>query len=282
MASPYLRFVHPSTSSIDPIESIEMVRWHPDDVIVATTGAELSAVAAIGVVIGFLGGLLGKGGSALATPMLHAIGLPAIVAVAAPLPATIPSTMAAGAAYARERLVDWRVVRWTVAAGVPATIAGAIASRWVGGGALVAVTDVVLVGVGLRVLRGGDHERAPAGPPSAAALVSVAVVVGLASGLLANSGGFLLAPLFVTVLRLPIKRALATSLAVATVLAVPGTVVHAWLGHIDWTIVLVFGLTAVPLSVAGAKVALRTDPRRLERVYGAALVLLGAVFLLAR
>src|SRR5580765_4950295 len=86
----------------------------------------LLAAAAIGIVIGFLGGLLGKGGSAIATPLLHAVGVPAIIAVAAPLPATIPSTMIASYAYSRERLVDWRVVRWSIGVGVPATVAGAL------------------------------------------------------------------------------------------------------------------------------------------------------------
>ena len=36
----------------------------------------LVSAALIGVGIGFLGGLLGKGGSAIATPLLHAIGIP--------------------------------------------------------------------------------------------------------------------------------------------------------------------------------------------------------------
>jgi uncharacterized membrane protein YfcA len=140
----------------------------------------------------------------------------------------------------------------------------------------------VLVGLGVRILVGGREREAntrPAGDLSAWMLAAVATVVGLASGLLANSGGFLLAPLYVTLLRLPIKSALASSLAVASVLAVPGTVVHAALGHIDWTLVAVFGVTSVPLSFLGARVALRTDAHRLERIYGAALVVLGAVFL---
>ena len=106
--------------------------------------------------------------------------------------------------------------------------------------------------------------------------------MGVISGLLANSGGFLLAPLFVTALHLPIKRALASSLTVASVLAIPGTLTHAFLGHIDWTLVLVFASTSVPLAFAGARVALRTDPRRLERLYGAALAVLGTVFLALR
>jgi uncharacterized membrane protein YfcA len=116
--------------------------------------------------------------------------------------------------------------------------------------------------------------------PSSARLAMVAVCVGLLSGLLANSGGFLLAPLYLAVLRLPIKSALANSLAVACVLAVPGTVVHAALGHIDWTLVAVFGATSVPLSFVGARVGLRTEPARLELFYGAALVTLGGTFLL--
>lgn len=246
----------------------------------------LLPAALIGAAVGFLGGMLGKGGSALATPLLHAAGVPAFVAVASPLPATVPSTMVAGYAYARRHLVDWRVVRWTVLAGVPATVIGALGTRWIGGGALVRVTDVVILALGLRVVRSATPPSAVVASagrePGVAAVLAVAVVVGVASGLLANSGGFLLAPLFITVLRLPVKRALATSLAAAAVLAVPGTVVHALLGHLDWRLVAVFAVTAVPLSFAGARVAIRTDPVRLERWYGIALVALGGVLLLVR
>ena len=238
--------------------------------------------AIIGVAIGFLGGLLGKGGSAIATPLLHAVGVPAIVAVAAPLPATIPSTMAASSVYWRERLIDWRVVRWSLAFGIPATVVGAVATRWVGGVTLVKVTDVVLLVLGVRLVMttgravGSAHEIAE---PSPAGLAAVAIVVGVVAGLLANSGGFLLAPLYITVLNLRIKPAFASSLAVAAVLAIPGTMVHAALGHIDWTLVAIFAATSVPLSFVGARLAIRTDAKRLERGYGFALIALGAVFL---
>ncbi|MBK5331135.1 MAG: sulfite exporter TauE/SafE family protein [Ilumatobacteraceae bacterium] len=245
----------------------------------------LLAAAGIGLVIGFLGGMFGKGGSAIATPLLAAVGVPAIVAVAAPLPATIPSTLAASSVYWKARLIDWRIVRWSLGFGIPATIAGAIATRWIGGAALVTITDCVLVVLGLRFLVARDTDPSdPVEPPrdSAWLLAGVATAIGLVSGLLANSGGFLLAPLYIAVLRLPVKAAFASSLAVATVLAVPGTVVHAALGHIDWTLVAVFAVTSVPLSFLGANVALRTEPKRLERVYGAVIGLLGIVFLVVR
>jgi uncharacterized membrane protein YfcA len=77
------------------------------------------------------------------------------------------------------------------------------------------------------------------------------------------------------VLRMPVKRAFACSLAVAAVLAVPGTLVHWALGHIDWSVVGLFALTSIPLSYVGARVAIRTRPARLERLYGAALATVG-------
>lgn len=242
------------------------------------------AIALIGVVVGFLAGLFGKGGSAIATPLLHAVGIPAIVAVAAPLPATIPSTLAATIPYWRARLLDRAVITWSLAVGIPATVAGAVATRWISGDVLVAATDAVIAVLGIRFLlfpgEGREVEQRPRG--FRLRLVAVAAAVGLAAGLLANSGGFLLAPLYLVVLRLPIKQAFASSLAVAGALAVPGTIVHAALGHIHWSVVVVFGAASIPLSYLGARVALRTQGTLLERIYGACLTLLGVGFLLAR
>jgi uncharacterized membrane protein YfcA len=47
-------------------------------------------------------------------------------------------------------------------------------------------------------------------------------------------------------------------------------------------VVAVFGATSVPLSYVGARVGLRSNARHLERIYGAALSILGLAFLLAR
>jgi uncharacterized membrane protein YfcA len=243
----------------------------------------LLAVVAIGAVVGFTGGLFGKGGSAVATPLLVLAGIPPIIALASPLPATVPATAVASYAYWQERFLDWKVVLWSVAFGVPAVAVGAYATRWIGGDDLVTLTELLITGLGVRfVLRpGSPHERTVDVRAPRARMVLIAVGAGLASGLLANAGGFLLAPLYLLVLRLPIKQAFASSLAVACVLAVPGTIVHAALGHIDWAVVVAFGLASIPLSYVGARVALRTHAAKLERAYGAALVVLGVGMLAA-
>ena len=106
----------------------------------------------IGIGVGFLSGAFGKGGSAVATPLLHLLGVPAIVAIASPLPATIPSTWFASRVYARTGDVDRRVVRVGLPIGLPATVVGALLTRWIPGGPLVIVTDVVVLAFGLRIL----------------------------------------------------------------------------------------------------------------------------------
>jgi uncharacterized membrane protein YfcA len=231
----------------------------------------------IGAGIGFLSGAFGKGGAAVSSPLLHAIGVPAIVAVASPLPATIPSTLFASRHYAREGHIDRRVLMIGCLVGVPLTAVGAYLTRWIPGEQLVLATDAILLLLAMRILLGA-HDSTE-GPPAHASVTRTGLVVAVAavvSGLLGNSGGFLLAPLFMSALHLPVRRALGTSLALAAALAVPGTIVHAYLGHIDWSLALVFGLAAVPLASCGAAFALRMRERSLTMVYGAGIAMLAS------
>src|SRR5512146_2938544 len=155
------------------------------------------ATFAVGVLIGFLGGLFGKGGSAVATPLLKWIGLPGYTAVASPLPATLPSTLIAAIAYMRRQFVDWEIVTWGVLVGVPATIVGAFLSQKTGEEPLLILTAILILVFGI------SHRRFTT--------ATIAIFVGFISGLLANSGGLLLAPLYNRVLKLPLKTAFACS-----------------------------------------------------------------------
>ena len=244
----------------------------------------------VGIVIGFLGGLFGKGGSAIATPLLSLLGFPGFIAVAAPLPATVPGTLVASAEYWRSSLIDWQIVRWSLIAGVPSTILGSYLTLFTGPTPLLVVTGIMVLGFGLSFLLSSGRKKLSGMPVDPEVhvrppywrlrLTFVAIGVGLISGLLANSGGFLLAPSYAKFLRQPIKKAFACSLAVSVVLALPGTIVHWYLGHISWGVTGLIALGSVPLSYLGAKVALRSRPSTLERWYGFALTVLGAFFLL--
>lgn len=235
----------------------------------------------IGLLVGFAGGLFGKGGSAVATPLLQLAGVPAFFAVASPLPATIPGTLVASLAYLKEGLYDRQVVLWSILVGVPATVAGALASHWVGGNALLLLSNLVIAGLGLSFLLHPTTTRAEEAPlaPGTRRMLSavVGLVVGFLSGLLANAGGFLLAPLYARILRLPLKTAFACSLVASAALAVPGTLVHVALGHVSWHIVLVFGLGSIPLSYLGARTAVRMNIKVLEPIFGVVLLVIGVL-----
>jgi uncharacterized membrane protein YfcA len=250
---------------------------------------QLLIAFAVGAVVGLASGAFGKGGSAIATPLLAAFGIPPIVAVASPLPATIPATAIAGRAYGRSGFVNGRVVLIGIAIGLPLAALGALVTRWVPGEPLVVASEVLVLGLALRMLVGRErHGEEPDADASSAEATTGRVVVtvaavALVSGLLANSGGFLLAPLFVTFLRLPLKEALGTSLAISVALAIPGTVVHAVLGHIDWSLTIAFGLASVPFARLGAQLSLRAGARNLARTYGVVLATVaGSALMLAR
>ena len=116
-----------------------------------------------GAAIGTLTGLFGVGGSSVATPLLSLLGVPPLLAVASPLPATIPTAIVAAIPYLREHEAKPRAAAWTLFGGVPAAIVGAFLSHAVGGPTLLIVSGTVLIAVGQRVLRPIDPTCEAAG-----------------------------------------------------------------------------------------------------------------------
>jgi uncharacterized membrane protein YfcA len=224
-------------------------------------------------------GLFGVGGSSVATPVLSLLGVPALVAVAAPLPAVIPSAVAGMVGYSRRSQVDWPVARWSVYGGVPGAVAGALASDPVGGGTLLVASGVVLAVVGMRLFFSTAEERlAGRARRRPAVVVPAAVAIGVLTGLLANGGGFLLVPLFVLVLGLTMPESAGTSLVVIGVLSVPTLAVHWALGHIDWSVAAAFAAGSIPGTVAGSRLSGHIPAEALKRAFAVGLILFAVAF----
>jgi uncharacterized membrane protein YfcA len=232
----------------------------------------------IGSIVGFLSGLLGKGGSAIATPALQIFaGLNPFAALASPLPATLPTTLSASFAYRKKNLINKRVVTTSILLGIPATLIGSFFSDWLGGSALMILTALFVLSLGLSFfLLSSTVETAPNNYIPRWKISTVALSVGFLSGLLANSGGVLFGPLFIRFLKMPTKQALACSLLVAAGLSIPGSIAHWYLGHINWQVVVLLSLSSIPFSYLGAKVALQLHNFILERIFGFMLVAFGA------
>jgi uncharacterized protein len=235
-----------------------------------------------GAAIGGLTGLFGVGGSSVATPILALLGVPPIMAVASPLPATIPSASAAVIPYVRAGEARPRAAAWTILGGVPAAIAGAYVSKLVGGSALLILSGVALVAVGARVLQGVDPAMRLRGGERRQrrlVLVAVAAVIGFLTGLLANGGGFLLVAAYMLLFGLRMRQAAGTSLLVVIVLAIPTLLVHWSLGHIDWAVAGAFALGSVPAAFVAGRYAHVVEGPRIRRAFGWFLTVSGVAFI---
>jgi uncharacterized membrane protein YfcA len=238
-------------------------------------------VTAAGVVVGVLFGLFGVGGSSFATPALGLLGVPGLVAVAAPLPATIAAAVVGMVTYVRRHQVAWPVARWSIYGGAPATVVGALLSQYVGGRALLIVSGVVLAAVGVRILLPLPEGRlAGLARRRASVVVPAAAAIGLFTGLLANGGGFLLVPLCVLVLGLTMPESAGTSLVVIAVLSVPTLMTHWALGHIDWSVAAAFAGGATPGAAGGSHLAQRLPPEAMKRGFGILLIVFAVYFVI--
>ncbi|MFQ3614050.1 MAG: sulfite exporter TauE/SafE family protein [Cyanobacteriota bacterium] len=234
----------------------------------------------VGCGIGFCAGMFGLGGSSLGTPLLRLLGMPALLALASPLPLTLPSALGGVVTFQKQGLIHWQVVGRTVAWGIPAVALGAWTTKFVPGVVLMLLTAVFILGIGVYGVSGlrgflpseGEKqlhlERIPVG----------SVLLNFLNGVLANGGGLVLVPFYQLGVGLDLRGALASSLASVALLAIPEIWVHSSLGHIDWGTTFWLGLGVFPFTVLGGKLALRLSTPLLTRLYGGFLVVLALYF----
>jgi uncharacterized membrane protein YfcA len=243
-------------------------------------------ISLAGAGVGLLMGLFGVGGSSVATPLLSLLGVPGLAAVSSPLPATIPSALAAAVPYVRRREARPRAAAWSLLGAIPGTVVGSIAASRVGGPILLVASGLVLAVVGVRVVMPIDDTARAAGTArrqNRLLLTSASAGVGLFTGLLANGGAFLLMPMYLLVFGLRMRQAVATSLVVVAVLSIPTLITHWSLGHIDWHVAAALFIGQVPGSILGGQIATRiTGVGVARRAFGRFLIAFGILFALYR
>jgi hypothetical protein len=197
------------------------------------TAAFLGTLAGLGFVGAFAGGLVGVGGAVIMIPLLYyvpgwlGVGVLDIKQVAGVTMAEVLTAAAVGAAVHGGAGGVHRPL--AVVAGpsmAAASLAGAVASRYVGGRLLLAVFGAMCaLALPLMFLpTPGD----PAGLPGAGAgfdrraAILYPAAIGLASGLVGAGGAFLLMPVLVGIMRIPLRLSIGTSLAITGVAAGSG------------------------------------------------------------
>ena len=262
------------------------------------------AALGLGLLIGLVIGALGGGGSILTVPALvFLLGLSASEATSGSLVIVGITAVVASAAHARTGGTRWRLAVAIGAAGVPASVLGTRVNRLVDENVLLlCFAALMFVAAAGMILRSSEHpdddqqdrdlagggDRGGAGTATATRpadvlagtgssavlrLVSVGLLIGFLTGFLGVGGGFVIVPVLVIALRLPMPVAVGTSLLVIALNSGVALVARAGHGAFDWEVIGPFTLTAVAASLVGKKIADRVASNSLTRAFAVLLVL---------
>ena len=246
-----------------------------------------------GVLIGLSLGALGGGGSILAVPVLvYLLGQsPAQATTGSLVVVGVTALIGAVTAYRAGNVMLGRGVAFGLVA-IGGAVVGARASAHVPEPVLLAAFALLMLVVGavmaVRQIRARRPDTAADRTPSlrvddpiitfnptfacqcprALKVLVSATAVGLLTGFLGVGGGFLVVPALLLALALPMEYAVATSLVVISITSAVALAVRAGSGiQPDWALVLLLTLASAVGGFLGARLALRTDTRRLSGAF---------------
>src|SRR5688500_16855154 len=238
--------------------------------------------AGLALLVGFVLGLLGGGGSVLTVPILvYALGLSVKPAIATSLCVVGLVAFIGFLTHARQGNVAKRVALIFGPFAIIAAYGGALLARHIPAETQLVLFAVVGLAGSVMMFRGtlrpavaGDAAdySFEASPRTVLLLALQGSGVGLLTGLIGVGGGFLIVPALVIVAKLPMRIAVGTSLLVITMNALSGFAGYAGTVLIDWSLVAWFTAFAAGGSIAGTVASTRVPQRRLRQAFGLLLI----------
>ena len=250
-----------------------------------------------GLIIGVFAGLLGIGGGLMMVPIFRvAFSMSAIASTATSLFAIIPTSISGAVSHVRRRTC---VPKLGIAMGLGGACtspigvwAAQLSPSW-----LIILATVIIIAYSainmfqkaLKAPRGiravaldATPEPPPTFSPTARNLVQGALVglfAGLASGYVGVGGGFIMIPLMLSIMKLPMKLASGTSLIAVMILALPGVIEQIVLGNVNYVAGIAIIVGTIPGAFLGARLVNYLPERTLRFIFAAFLVV--AAILLA-
>ena len=131
----------------------------------------------------------------------------------------------------------------------------------------------------------GNHdEDAPSVPGLSRKQLLIGAAIGLGAGLMSGyvgvGGGFIMVPLMLSLIHIPMKLASGTSLIAILILAIPGTIENGIAGNIDYVVGLSVAIGSIPGAVLGAMLVKRVPERALRFIFGGFLIIAAIVLFL--
>lgn len=254
-----------------------------------------AALLATGLVAGALAGLLGVGGGIVIVPVLfHLFTLldvdPSVrmhVAVGTSLATIIPTSITSALAHRRRGNLDPALLRRLLPWVLAGVVVGNVASGWLDGRVLTAVFALIACAVAVNMALAREGFAVGNGLPGVPGTALIGAGIGGLSTLMGIGGGTLSVPVLAA-LRTPIHTAVGTGAMLGTVISIPGAIGFAFSGLgvplrppgcVGYVNLLGFALI-VPATLLtagwGARLASRTNAKRLRRLFALFLALTAA------
>ncbi|WP_251212411.1 sulfite exporter TauE/SafE family protein [Adlercreutzia murintestinalis] len=251
----------------------------------------LIAALAVGLGIGVLSGMLGIGGGTIMIPVFKlGFGMTPVVCTATSLFAIILTAISGSIGHIRGKTC---VPKLGLAIGLGGAVTSPVgvwlanlSPDWAIMAAAICVilySAVTMFQKALKVTNAPSdvsHET-PWTMQRKSLLTGAAIgmAAGVASGYVGIGGGFLIVPMMLQLLEMPMRLTSGTSLIAVMILAIPGVIAQAMFGNVDWLIGLFMALGTMPGAFVGARLMSRVPERTLRLLFAGFLVVAAVALL---
>ncbi|RFC64405.1 sulfite exporter TauE/SafE family protein [Fulvimarina endophytica] len=257
---------------------------------ILSLGGLLLVLLVTGAFTGVIAGLLGVGGGIVVVPVLViVVGLFALpedidmlMIVGTSLATIVPTSIASSRAHHRKGSVDVALLKGWLPAIVCGALIGGFASKIFGANGLALIFGVVGLLVAANLLKRKTIVLRTSPPESILARSAIGFPIGFLSSLMGIGGGTLSVPTL-TMLSVPVHRAVGTAAVFGLGIAIPALIGFVWSGlGVPGRPVGSLGFVNLPTAIAIASVSIFTAPigaRLAHRLEPRVLKIAFAVFL---
>jgi uncharacterized membrane protein YfcA len=241
-----------------------------------------------GILVGFVLGLVGGGGSILAVPlMVYLVGVrDPHLAIGTSAFAVAANAATGLVSHARAHTVKWRCAAVFAISGIAGAAIGSTLGKAFDGQKLLFLFALVMIAVGVLMLRRkaaeGDRD-VHLDRHNIVKLVVFGLGAGVFSGFFGIGGGFLIVPGLIAATGMAMINAVGSSLIGVTAFGLTTALNYALSGLVDWPLAIVFILGGIVGGVIGSSIAHRLcDRRNTLTVIFAVLIFAVAAYMLWR
>lgn len=239
-----------------------------------------------GILVGFVLGLVGGGGSILAVPlMLYLVGIDSPhVAIGTSALAVAANALSNLFVHARRGNVRWPCASVFALAGIAGAYLGSSLGKAVDGQRLLFMFALLMVVIGILMLRKRNAEgdasvRLSKG--NMPALLGLGAFSGALSGFFGIGGGFLVVPGLMAATGMPMLAAIGSSLVAVSAFGLTTAINYAQSSLVNWPLAAAFVVAGSAGGIAGARAsAALAEHRGVLNVAFALLIFMTAAYML--